>query len=427
MELIRQLGYIVGQLPGNYLIQRLPLGKFVAGAVFLWSIIVFLHCPAHNYGGLIALRFLLGVFESALVPAFEMTLHMFFPPKESLRLQPLFWISCLGSPIPAGFIAYGLLWSKSAIPAWKLFMIITGSLTLFLSIYSFFRYPDNPAQAKFLTLEEKVQTIRRVHEATKSSIEQKTFKPHQLREALRDPVTWLFVLAAFCLMIANNLTFQSSLLYLKIGVGDLGSTLITAAGGAFSVVCSIIAFFAMKFFPGHTAFWGTFWCLPAIAGGIAMVTLSWDATIPLLAVLILAGNTYGNTYVMAMGWNNATAGGYTKKVVRNVMWMAGYGVANLISPQIWVAKDAPRYYGAWIAQILVSWVGTPFWLLLIHWVLSRRNKERRRWIAEQEALGKRPLGIIEQLDDEGNTIKVEVDVSLLDLTDLENRYFIYQL
>ncbi|CAM1500613.1 Fc.00g097750.m01.CDS01 [Cosmosporella sp. VM-42] len=420
-------GYIIAQAPGHYLIQRLPLGKFVAGSILLWSIIVFLHCTAKIYGALIPLRFFLGFCESVLVPAMEMTIVMFLPPAEAIRVQPIFWIACMGAPIPAGFIAYGLLFSKSTILPWRFFMITTGGVSFLLAIYSWFYYPDNPAKAKFLTLEEKVHTIKRVHVATKSSIEQKTLKVYQVREALTDPVSWLFTLSVFCLMLSNNLAYQQNLLFLKIGVSNLGSTLVSVAGGGYAIVCCVLATVGLRYVRNRSAFWAAFWCLPAVAGGIGMVALSWDKKILLLACMILAGGTFGITYIIALGWTSTSAGGYTKKLVRNAMWMGGYSVSNIISPQIWAARDAPRYYGAWIAQIVISWVGAPLCLLVIHWILSRRNKERREWIAAQEALGNKATGLVEESDEEGATVKVEVDISLLDLTDLESKYFIYEL
>lgn len=420
-------GYVVAQIPGHYLMQKLPLGRFVTISVFLWSVMVFLHCTAKSYGGLIPLRFFLGFFESCLVPAMEVTMGMFFTPAEAVRYQPLFWTSCLASPIPAGFIAYGLLHIQSqAVLPWKFFMIITGGITLFIAVYTFFYYPDNPAKASFLTLDERVHTIRRIHAATKSSIEQKMVKKSQIYETLRDPVSWLFFLTALANQLSNNLAYQQNLLFLAIGVDTLGSTLVSAAGGAFAVVCSVLATVFLKLFPGRTAFWGAFWSMFAVAGGIGMVAIKWTERLPLLACMLLAGSTFGITYIIALGWNTATAGGYTKKLLRNVIWMVGYSVANLVSPQIWAEKDGPRYYGAWITQIVVSWIGAPICMFAIHFILSRRNTERKRWIAEQEALGYRPVGMV-QVEKDGSTVQVEADISLLDLTDLENKYFLYQL
>jgi MFS family permease len=407
--------------------QRFPLGRFMGATIFLWSLIVFLHCTASSYGGLIPLRFFLGAVEATVVPAIEITLGMFFVPEMQGILQPIFWISCMGAPVPAGFIAYGLLFSHSAILPWKLFMIITGGLTFFLAIFSWFYYPNNPAEAQFLSPDERLFLVKEIHDATTSSIEYKRVKTYQIKEAIRDPISWLFGLQAFTLMISNNIAYQQNLLFVAIGVSDLGSTLVSAASGGFSVACCIVAAIFLRYVPWRKAYWSTFWCLPAVAGGIGMVALDWRAKESLLACLILAGSTFGITYIIALGWTTSTAGGYTKKLARNIFFMVGYGVANLISPQIWVPRDAPRYYSAWIVQIVISWVGTPVILLVIDFLLSRRNRERRAWIAEQEAAGKTRTGLIERVDSDGSITEVEVDISLLDLTDWENKYFIYPL
>lgn len=54
------VGFIVGQLPGTYLLQKLPIGKLMFGITLMWSIVIFLHCTAYNYAGVIVLRFFLG-------------------------------------------------------------------------------------------------------------------------------------------------------------------------------------------------------------------------------------------------------------------------------------------------------------------------------------------------------------------------------
>jgi MFS family permease len=128
-------GYLVAQWPATYALQRLPFGKVIATVIFSWSVIVYLHCVATNYAGLIVLRLLLGAVVSIVIPALEITLSMFFTKEEHAILQPIFFTCCLGSPIPAGFIAYGLLHTHSNILPWKLFMITTATMTLPLSVY----------------------------------------------------------------------------------------------------------------------------------------------------------------------------------------------------------------------------------------------------------------------------------------------------
>src|SRR3954453_15159215 len=151
--------------------QRLPFGKFVASLVFMWGVTLLLHCVATRYAGLVVLRFILGASESVVVPAMEITIGMFFNRHEQSFLQPFLWLTSALAPVCAAFISYGLLWSHSTILPWKLFMVITGGVSIITSIFVWFRYPNNPAEATFLTLEEKVHNIRRVHKSSQSSIE----------------------------------------------------------------------------------------------------------------------------------------------------------------------------------------------------------------------------------------------------------------
>lgn len=405
--------------------QRLPFGKFVGAVVFSWAIIVFLHCVAVRYAGLVVMRLALGAAEAVIVPAMEITIGMFFNRHEQSFLQPVLWISCLAAPAVTGFISYGLLWTSSAVLPWKLLHIVTGGITLLLAIWVWIDYPNNPADARWLTLEEKVQVIRRVHKSHQSSIEQKHFKKEQFIEAIRDPVSWLFALQSFTLMYSNNLNYgQKNLITTSIGITPLNSTLVTVAGSALGVFCCIVATIALRRWPRNIAFHASVWCLPSIAGGIGMVAIDWERKIALLACLILASNTYGVTYIIALGWTTSTAAGYTKKLTRNVMFMLGYCVGNLVSPQIWVPSAAPRYYGAWISQILIAWVGTPAILLLIRLILGRRNSKREQALAELSA-DDRDGGYVEEVNAEGETVKVKVNIAVLDLTDLQNKSFIY--
>lgn len=132
---------------------------------------------------------------------------------ERAASSPLWYSACMASPIPIGFVAYGLLWADSptmqSIGAYRLLHIIIGGCTIILAIVIWFAYPANPVQAKFFTVEEAVWTVRRVQETQNSTIEQKnTFKWLHALEAGRDPITWLFCLALFCNQLANNLAYM---------------------------------------------------------------------------------------------------------------------------------------------------------------------------------------------------------------------------
>jgi MFS family permease len=67
---ILYLGVLAGELPTNFLLQKLPVAKYLAGNVILWGIVIASSASATNFGGLMAVRFLLGVFESCVQPVF---------------------------------------------------------------------------------------------------------------------------------------------------------------------------------------------------------------------------------------------------------------------------------------------------------------------------------------------------------------------
>lgn len=206
------VGYIIGQL--NLLfVQKFPIGRVMAVMTGLWTIIIFLHCAAFNHQGIIALRFFLGFVESIAVPSLNITMNQFLTPDEKNSYSPIWYISSMGVTIPVGFIAYGILHSKSHVPTWKLFMIIIGGCTFLLTILVVFWYPNNPTDAKFLSTEEKVWVIRRVQQSSQASIEQKVIKKYQIKEAFKDPITWLFSLFFLTQQLANNLAYQQNLLF----------------------------------------------------------------------------------------------------------------------------------------------------------------------------------------------------------------------
>lgn len=61
-------GYLAWEYPTNRLLQRLPLGKYSAINVFMWGLTLSCFAAVKSYGGALAVRFFLGIFESAVTP-----------------------------------------------------------------------------------------------------------------------------------------------------------------------------------------------------------------------------------------------------------------------------------------------------------------------------------------------------------------------
>lgn len=426
LQTIFYVGYFVSQVPSHYVFQRIPLSYYLTGVTFCWAFLQLIQLTADSFGKLAAIRFFLGFFEAGVTPSLEHTLAMWFTPEEQAIVAGVFWISCQAQGIPGGLISYGIQFIPNVRP-WKIYWAIIGGLSFVLCVLVFFFYPDNPATYRYFSTEQRVHVIQRIKRATNSSIEQKVVKRGQVKEALLDPVTWLFGIFVLLSMLCNNISFQSAIIYKQLGLDNLHATLVSVASSGFSTVSLCLGSLSLYYFRSQTAHVGTVWALVALLGGILAVALPLLNNYGILAGIFLT-NCNGLTFIVAFCWCQATAAGYTKRLVRTIVWSSAFGVVNLFAPQIWRAKDAPRYYLAWGIQIVGSWFLAPLILQVIRYILSRRNKERKQLVQDiLEGKVEDENGYVTKVDENGVAKRVKVDVSMLDLTDLENKKFIYPL
>ncbi|KAI5475237.1 hypothetical protein MNV49_001717 [Pseudohyphozyma bogoriensis] len=410
------VGFGLGVWPMGYLLNKLPVGKFVTAVFVTWAIIIGLHPLATNYAGLSMLRFFLGVVESGILPSNVVVLNSYFTKQE----QGLWWLSCISAGIPAGFIAYGCLYvNESIIHPWRLFFAILGGLTLLVAAFIFVIVPDNPSKARFLSAEEKVWAIRRL-QVNNSAIENKKYKAYQMREALRDPKCWLFALHIFLQEIPNNLGNQENLIIVGWGFSNLDTLLLGMIGTAVGCFAQVTSAWQQRRWKNRTALIIVMWYVPALVTGILLVALPWSNKVGLLASL-LANMTWGVAYANSLLWANSSNAGHTKRVTMTQMFIFTYSLSNIISPQLWQAKDQPRYYMAWGIQIAFGWVAAPLTIIAIHFHLKRQNRIRAEKLAA--AGGVQEFAKVQEADGE----LVTVLHGQLDLTDFEDLSYVYPL
>ncbi|KAH0493370.1 hypothetical protein TgHK011_000043 [Trichoderma gracile] len=220
-------GYMVAEWPQNWALQRFPVGKWLAGNLIVWGGITLLHIPCNDFASLFVVRFLLGLSEACIVPAFLLSMSMFFTYQEQAVMMSVMWSIGNSSPITSGFLSYGVLWIKTrSFHPWKWLM----GMTLALS--------SCPLHASFLTSQEQAQAILRI-KGNNSGIEQKQFKKRQFVEAIKDPKTWLFALHAWSQEMGNGINNQTSLIINSFGFTVFQTTLLSTVSG-------VIAFFTLS-------------------------------------------------------------------------------------------------------------------------------------------------------------------------------------
>lgn len=421
------VGFGAGLWPTGYLLQRLPVGRYVAWTVVAWGIIIALHTPAKSYAGLAVLRTALGVVESGILPSIVVILNMWFTHAEQMILVNVWYMANSLASVPVGFTAYGALYYVGhTLHPWQLFYLVLAGLTFAYSFVLFFFLPDNPSKARFLTTEEKVHAIRRLR-VNNGSIETKVWKKEQFLETLRDPKAWLFVLHVFCNQIPNNLGNQYPLLIVGYGFTELDSTLMSAAFAIPPLVGQLGATIMLSYWKGKNAIaWiAIFWYLPDLVGGILQLTLPIENKHGLLVGLYMA-SMFGVPWAMSLTWASIASTGHTKKITQTQMFLFGYVASNLISPQLWQSKYLPRYYVPWALQVGFGWVAAPAILLVIRWYLARENKRRAALLAA-EGGNTEGVGKVIETDEDGNVVETIIDRGMLDLTDFQDLSYVYPL
>ncbi|PSN72464.1 MFS general substrate transporter [Corynespora cassiicola Philippines] len=417
------LGYLLAEWPQNLALQRFRVGKWLAINLVIWGAILLLHIPCNSFASLFVVRFLLGVAEACIVPAFLIILSMFFTYDEQAVLMPCMWAIGNSSPITSGLLSYGVLWiDTGSFSPWKWFMVITGGLTVLFGITVWLFFPDSPLNATFLTPEERAQAVLRIA-SNHSGIEQKRFKRHQFLEALRDPKTWLFFLHAWSQEMANGLTNQYSLIIKSFGFTTLQTTLLGCVNGLTAIVSLGAAALILAKTRNCRAWLSAAAYVPPIISCVLLIALPWSNRWGLLTAIWIRA-TGGISYSVVMIWAANCSAGHTKKTAVIALYHVGYGLGNILSPQLFQPQYAPRYIVTWAVILGVACVLPMAIVLYLRWYLVRENRRRD----ELDRLGKvQEVGIIQHVGEDGDSNEEVVNVNQLDLTDRENLKFRYVL
>ncbi|KAG9098534.1 hypothetical protein FRC06_006241 [Ceratobasidium sp. 370] len=378
---------LVWQPVSSYLLVRLPVGKYLFVNVFAWGVAVSCTAAAHNFSGLLATRFFLGIFEATVAPSFITITQMWWRRREqTMRLS--FWQAMNGVTAMIGsLLAFGIGHISGSLRPYQTIFLFVGLLTLLLSPIVYFVLPDSPTTAKFLSREEKIVAVERLR-ANNQGTESKTWEWSQVREVLTDPKTYLWIVMQFaCALPSGGISTFGPLIIKGFGFNQFYTILFNIPFGALQVIVTLgSATIATKLKLKWPVLF--FLTLPPIAGASALYMLGRDAS--------LRNRLLGCYYV-------------------------------IVGPLLYRTVDAPYYHRGLISNIMALY-------------LSFKNKQHA---AARRRAGKKAVVIDASLEDskaareaaeknsatEGEEVvrRRLNDQAFDDLTDLQNEDFIYVL
>lgn len=354
--------------------RALPVMMFCFGSMTL------LVAAAHNFGGVFALRWFLGMAEGAFFPLVIYYLTTFYRRGELARRLALFYAASNIANAFSGLLSFGVFQIKNApLQSWRYLFIIEGSASVLFSLFAFWYLPKSAAEARFLGAREKDLAFHRI-QVDSSSVVAEAFNLREALQIFRYPSTFAFLAIEVCL----GVPLQSVSLFLPqivsaLDYGTVKTNLYTVAPNVTGAVMLLVLAFSSDLlrirFPfiilGFTFTFVGFIIYASISDVTEQVHLAYYAT------FMMCWGTSAPSVILSTWYNNNVAHEGRRVTLTSV----GVPLANLmglVSSNIFMNKEAPKYETALITTAVFGATGALVTLatgLYMVWDNARRNKK----------------------------------------------------
>jgi MFS family permease len=334
-----------------------------------------------NWGGLMALRFLLGIAESAFFPLVIYYQTQFYRRGELARRLAIFYAASNIAFAFGGLLAFGVFQIRTGIfghQSWRYLFAIEGSLTILGALIAFAFLPYSASTAKFLSAEEKELAYWRIQTDSSAVVEDK-FQWREAVKILHHPTSWVILAIEICL----GIPLQSVSLFLpqivaRLGYSTIKTNLYTVAPNVTGAVMLLVLAFASDY---------TRWRFPFVALGFfftfcgliiyAAIDVESSIRVAYFACFMMTWGTSAPSVILDVWYNNNIADENRRVFLTSI----GVPVANMmgvVSSNIFRNQDAPDYIPALATTAAFGGMGIVLTLALGAWMIVDNKRRDRR-------------------------------------------------
>ncbi|KAG6831616.1 hypothetical protein H0H87_004678 [Tephrocybe sp. NHM501043] len=186
--------YALFEVPSNVFLKRLRPSIWLSVLMLFWGIMMTLQGVVHNFGGLMGMRWMLGLFEAGLFPGVNYYLSCWYKRSEFGIRAAVFFTAASVSGAFGGLLAAAIsnMDGIGGKPAWAWIFILEGLATVLAGVASFWIIQDFPDTAKFLTEAERTVVVRRLQGDDQfSAAGGEKLEMKYIWQAIKDWKTWI--------------------------------------------------------------------------------------------------------------------------------------------------------------------------------------------------------------------------------------------
>ncbi|CAD6570477.1 MAG: hypothetical protein TREMPRED_005860 [Tremellales sp. Tagirdzhanova-0007] len=406
------MAYFVGQLPMQWVLQRVAIGKTMGVMVMAWGVAVICLGTCHDYLQLSMVRMLLGWLECVVTPGFLLIIASWYKRTESTLRASFLFAQNTFFAVVFGVIIYFLARNSQehgGPHGWRVINYFLGSITVVAGILVFV-FVGTPGEVFWLTAEQKKMAHSRIVANGTGGGERHPWRSEQIKECLHDPQYWFAILFNLMATIPNGaLGPFTVLVFESFGFDNLQSILYGLPQNAIGCTVLIITGFTVHKIPRARFPAALLWNnVPMII--FLYVGLSdggkWQKWAAFSFVTTFAVSTF-----MIWALIPLNTAGRTKKSFMSASIFAAYCAGNITGSQIFLSSDAPKYHHGLTACAIVMAANTiniSAWWAYYLWA---NRKREAAFVASGMSMEER---------DHLNKLAGETDI-----TDLQNPHFRY--
>ncbi|MDA8499513.1 MFS transporter [Citrobacter sp. Igbk 17] len=182
------IAYILFEVPSNVILTRVGAKLWIARIMVTWGMIAACMSLVQTPTQLYIMRFLLGVAEAGFTPGIIYYLSCWYPRNNRAHAMSMFYIgaalaSVIGLPISGSILnMHGFF----DIAGWRWLFLLEGIPAVILGVVVWFYLDDSPAQARWLSVQERDWLQRKLSSEAGADIHH-----HQWHQALTSKKVWL--------------------------------------------------------------------------------------------------------------------------------------------------------------------------------------------------------------------------------------------